>query len=141
MKKFKILLLSISFIATSTSCYDDGPINEVTLQGVADITLSVSTNNSVVGEGGSLPFTVTIPSTVDSDVTVEATLSFEGGIVTNTVTVPAGQTTANGSITMQANDGLNKFTGRLVQLSLTGYLSFKYQSWRAFSFLMLHLIL
>jgi len=120
MKKIINLLIALVVGFSVTSCYDDDPINLYPTQGLSDITLSVASSNGVTAEGFTVPFMATIPQSFSSDVTVEARLTFEGGIVNSNVTIPAGQTSASGSVNMQGNDGLNKFSGRSVDLSLTG---------------------
>jgi hypothetical protein len=120
MKKIKYILLILAIGFSVTACYDDDPINKVVTQGLTDITLSVASSSTVTAEGFGVPFTASIPNTFSSDVDVEASLKFQGGIVNTLVTIPAGSTSADGSIQMQSNDGLNKFSGRPVALSLTG---------------------
>ena len=120
MKKIKYFLLTLVVGSLLTSCYSDDAINEVPVGGLEGLSLSVAGPNSVTGEGYGVPFTATLPKSFSTDATVEARLSFEGGFATNTVTIPAGSTSANGSVSMQGNDGLDKFTGRAVKLSLSG---------------------
>lgn len=120
MKKIKYFLLTFAIGFSVAGCYDDDPINKITINGLSDITLSVSSSNTATAEGFVVPYTAVIPNVFSSDVDVQASLTFDGGIVTNSVTIPAGSTSADGSINMQGNDGLNKFTGRPVTLSLTG---------------------
>ncbi len=120
MKKINYLLIALVIGFSLTSCYDDDPINKFPTQGLANIDLSVAAPNTATAEGFVVPFTATIPQTFSSDVSVEARLTFEGGIVNNSVTIPAGQTSASGTVSMQGDDGLEKFDGRSVDLSLTG---------------------
>jgi hypothetical protein len=119
MKKIKYFLLTLAIGFSVTACYDDDPINKIETAGLTDITLSVASINSVAGEGFSIPFTATIPNTFSSDVDVQARLTFDGGQVNKLVTIPAGSTSANSTIKIN-NDGLDKFSGRPVDLSLTG---------------------
>ena len=120
MKKINYILIGLVVGFSLTSCYDDDPINKYPVQGLSDITLSVDGVNNITGEGFTVPFTATMPQSFSSDVSIEARLSFEGGLVNNTVTIPAGATSASGSVSMQGNDGLAKFDGRSIGLSLTG---------------------
>lgn len=120
MKKINYLLIVLVIGFSLTSCYDDDPINKYPVKGLGDVSLSVDSPNNVTGEGFGVPFTATIPQSYGSDVSVEARLTFEGGIVNTSVSIPAGGTSASGVINMQGNDGLAKFTGRSVDLSLTG---------------------
>jgi hypothetical protein len=119
MKKIKYFLLTMAISVGVTACYTDDPINKITINGLSDITLSVSSLNGETGEGFVVPYTAVIPNVFSSDVDVQASLTFNGGVILDAVTIPAGSTSADGSINMQ-NDGLNKFTGKPVALSLTG---------------------
>ena len=121
MKKITNLLLTLIIGFGVSSCYDDDPINKYPVQGLADVTLSVDSPNKVTGEGFVVPFTATIPQTYSEDVTVEALLKFINGEVRNTVTIPAGSTSASGSVDMQGDDAANDFNGRAVTLSLSGF--------------------
>jgi len=120
MKKIKNILLIVTLVFSVTACFDDDAINIVEIADITDVTLNVASINSVTGEGAIVPFTAVIPNTFSSDVDVEVTLTFQGGIVTNTVTIPAGSTSADGTITMQDDDGFDDFDGRTVGLSITG---------------------
>ncbi len=120
MKKIKYFLLTLVVGSFLTSCYSDDAINEVPVAGLEDLSLSVAGPNSATGEGFVVPFTATLPKSFSEDATVQARLDFEGGFVTNTVTIPAGSTSGSGTVSMQGNDGLSKFSGREVKLSLSG---------------------
>ncbi len=122
MRNFKYLLLSFVVSGLMMSCYDDDPIEATTIQGLADVTLGVSSTNAVVGEGSAVPFTATIPQAFTEDSSIDVQLDFEGGRVNTPVTIPAGATSASGTITMSQIDGADKFTGVDVTLSLQGLL-------------------
>ncbi len=121
MKKITNLLLTLILGFGVSSCYDDDPINKFPVQGLTDITLSIASTNNVTGEGFGVPFTATIPQAYTEDVTVEALLKFVNGESRNTITIPAGSTSASGNVNMQADDGLIDFNGRAVTLSMSGF--------------------
>lgn len=124
MKKIKYFVLLLAIGVGVTACYDDDAITPVLPQGLTDITLSVTAHERAITAGGfNLPFTATIPNSFSSDVDVEASLTFVGGVVSNSVTIPAGSTSAIGTIDMQGTGGLvGGFEGKPVTLSLTGLL-------------------
>lgn len=124
MKKIKYFILMLAVGFSAVSCYDDDAITPVLPAGLDDITLTAGAPERNVTAGGfNLPFSATIPSAFTSDVDVEASLTFDGGVTTSTVTIPAGSTSATGSITMQGTGGLSgNFAGKAVKLSLTGLL-------------------
>ena len=123
MKKIKYILLTLAIGLSATACYDDDAITPVLPQGLTDITLSVTAARNVTGGGFNVPFTATIPNSFSSDVDVEASLTFDGGVVSNSVTIPAGSTSASGLVDMQGTGGLvGSFEGKPVTLSLTGLL-------------------
>jgi len=121
MKKITNLLLTLILGFSVSSCYDDDPINKFPVQGLTGITLSVASTNNVTGEGFGVPFTATIPQTYTEDVTVEALLKFVNGEARNTITIPAGSTSASGSVDMQGDDAVSDFNGRAVTLSMSGF--------------------
>lgn len=121
IKKHILLILGIGF--SVTGCYDDDPITPVEIKGQTDIALTVTAERTSTAAGFEVPFTATIPNAFSSDVDVEASLTFDGGVVKNSVTIPAGDTSASGSVVMQGTGGLTSvepFIGKPVTLSLTG---------------------
>ena len=122
MKKITILSIFIAAYAM-VSCTDTNreDFNDLTPTNVADVTLGISSTNKATGEGFDVPFTITLPTTYTSDASVEATLKFVGGEVTQSIDIPAGETSGFGVIAMASDDALDKFTGIPVKLSATGF--------------------
>ena len=121
MKKIKYFLFTLVIGGLLSSCYSDDALPEYPVQGLSDIAVTINSSNSVTGEGFGVPFTASLPQAFTSDATLETKLLFEGGFVASTSTiVPAGSTSVNGSISMQGDDGLSKFTGRDLTLSISG---------------------
>lgn len=119
MKKIFNIICSVLIGTSLLGCYSDDELDKFPVQGMTDISLNVTTSAPFAGEARDIPFTVTIPQTFNSDVDVEVLLSFDGGEVRTSVTVPAGSTSASSNIRI-GNDGLNKFSGREVTLSVSG---------------------
>lgn len=100
---FYITILTTMFV----SCDQNDRISGSPEQNDDIITLTgtISSPETAVVAGQTIPFTATIPQTFEGDVDVEATAILPNGVKTTSfVTIPAGQTTATGEIEVPASE-------------------------------------
>lgn len=100
---FYITILTSMFV----SCDQNDRISGSPEQNDDIITLTgtISSPETAVVAGQTIPFTATIPQTFEGDVDVEATAILPNGVKTTSfVTIPAGQTTATGDIEVPASE-------------------------------------
>lgn len=101
-----------------TSCEDDEAISageaDPLNKEVVNIDATIESELDAFGEGKSFEFTVTLPSSFQSDATVTVTLDLDNGArTTGTAIVEAGSTTGTGSITAAPDDSVETDTDYL----------------------------
>lgn len=124
MKIYKYIFVGLAALFI-TSCEDDdvvvdpgNPLN----RNMINLEATVSTETTLAGESDVISFTVEIPQTFDTDVTVTARARFDNGSTTiGSATIPAGSTSGTGTITLPGDDGAQ--SGNLLGISEFGSLT------------------
>ncbi len=110
IKFFYVALLSLAFFSCeddeAISAGDGDPLGET----VATVDITVTTI-AKAGEGDRIPVTVSLGQSFASDVAVGIRATLDNGNQTQgSVTVPAGSTSATGSVVLPADDGFDSGT-------------------------------
>ena len=110
INKFKYILCLFA-LALVFNCEDDDPISagnaDPLNKTIVSVPVTVSSSAMAIGEGNLAAFDVALGQTFSSDATVTLRIDMDNGrFTTGTVVVPAGSTSASGSIGVSADDGL-----------------------------------
>jgi hypothetical protein len=106
--KYIVCLLSLALVF---SCEDDDPISAGNADPlnkiIVDVPVTVSSPDVGIGEGNLAKFDVTLGQSFASDATITVRIDMDNGrFTTGTTEVPAGSTSASGTILVPADDSL-----------------------------------
>ncbi|GAA0724890.1 hypothetical protein GCM10009430_29800 [Aquimarina litoralis] len=107
----KYILAIAVFGLLFTACEDDDPITagigDPLTKEVINLDATIASDITITGEGNVVDFTVTLPQSFNSAVTVTARATLDNGnFTTGTAEIDAGATTGTGSITLSPDDSV-----------------------------------